>query len=1001
LPNIVWSTFDTLSLEGQHLSVNSFRHAFADSVRELDTFVHKELLLGLSLSDLGFHVDENTVIHDNTANDAEGYSMFSDPKNPFKDMEMSLSDAFLGYPHAAFLTNGVENGNVIYSAEGVARYLDAYHKANRMLALILHGVGGQPGRGTEFCGIKFDNPRFRARSLYMIGPGQMVYVLFYNKSTGKTGMDRVVAHALPWRVARLVLIMRALVNPFAGTLIERTGGRVARAVQAHSVLSISGKQMTSDQLSAELLDWFKTKLGVQVRLRLFRQFVIAVQRKRMPKAFETIKRAMNVVDAQAGHTTETAETHYAIDADEVNMFAEDTIIKYIAASAMWWKVLFDGMDDMLTARELGLSLTAETTVVEGTRNHGNTVLTLKEDDIKAIAENVNQGGKLSREIADHLVGSIGLVGIDALKELLTRATEVVAPAASTIAAVLDVEPKHIAMLCKYLKKPSAVWSSDAQAQAMIHMMKRETSLLIVLPTGGGKSALFGSMQYADDGVTVVIFPLRALMLDQIGTANKRDPLNVWKVWSPSLQIAQGTVVAQVESLKGTGFLHWCVRLSSQNHLARVVLDEAHLIPTSLRFRDVMQQLDPIVQTGVPIVCLSATVPPTLEPALKRLIGGPTWRVIRTGTQKRNIHYRVGCYASKAAALESLKKHVRYYEGQLEPVEGILIIVRSKGDADEVGSKRKLNCPVYHSDIPDDERDKLSQDWIAGRFTTIVATPGLGTGVHHQGCRIVIHFNLPYGMIGFAQDTGRAGRANLFGLSIILYWKPFPTLTEEDHSGCQALTDMLESVRCMRSYMSRFLDGEALSVTCSNGLALCGRCVEPMRRAMSRAIPAGTDWPDTGADTPLRSGALVPHIIPLRDSAAPVAPPAPHPPVPLLPLPSTPSTPSVSSIRAGKQPEQEPPPEVAGSIGSFTDSSGSSRHTPKYQGASDFFSGLVSQAGSPMSGVQPQMSLQEARDIRQAQRESMGFLPSSSSRGETSAAGRDNTAVFSYGESSQS
>ena len=68
--------------------------------------------------------------------------------------------------------------------------------------------------------------------------------------------------------------------------------------------------------------------------------------------------------------------------------------------------------------------------------------------------------------------------------------------------------------------------------------------------------------------------------------------------------------------------------------------------------------------------------------------------------------------------------------------------------------KELGCSHYHAAVIDKE-ERLEQ-WLAvsGIITAISA---LSTGVDYPGIVFVLHVGLPYGMIDFAQESGRAGR----------------------------------------------------------------------------------------------------------------------------------------------------------------------------------------------------------------------------------------------------
>lgn len=408
-----------------------------------------------------------------------------------------------------------------------------------------------------------------------------------------------------------------------------------------------------------------------------------------------------------------------------------------------------------------------------------------------------------------------------------------------------VEPKHLVLLRRFLKNPKAVWTGTAQAQALVHVLQRRTSLLCVLRTGGGKSVLFASMPYIETGVTLVIYPLRALFLDQCIDSERRDPHRPFIRWTAKLEVRSGIVVAMIEQLTSPAFIYWCTTMKARRLLNRIVLDECHVIITASDYRPVMLGLRGLVQQEIPIICVSATVPPIMEQALCLSVGTPSWKVVRESTQRRNLHLRLAEYLSPTLALEALVAHVKLFQQRLQPGEGILILCRTYYDVNKVAEA--TSSAKYTSHMSEDEKDSVAEAWLSGSISTVVSTSALGTGVHHQACRYVIHYLMGYGFVPYGQEGGRAGRDDKDCLALMLYSRPYPDGNPVDVSGYEALKEMLDGDKCMRFYMSRYLDGEALQITCSSsGYAECGRCVEAMRRANLRAGTTldSTDAPDT-------------------------------------------------------------------------------------------------------------------------------------------------------------
>ncbi|KAG8740484.1 ATP-dependent DNA helicase sgs1 [Ceratobasidium sp. 414] len=201
-----------------------------------------------------------------------------------------------------------------------------------------------------------------------------------------------------------------------------------------------------------------------------------------------------------------------------------------------------------------------------------------------------------------------------------------------------MDPKHLVMLRRFTLDPDARWTTVGQAQAIVHVLRRATSLLAVLPMGAGKSFLFGSLPLVEPGVTVVVLPLRALAADQIDAAEAHQraleatehhqgrDLSLCP-WNERLT-SDGLIAMPAETVaENPSFRIWMDVLMAQGWLNRIVLDEAHLMVTSSNYRPTLAHLCYLTSRAVPLIALTATLPPALESELQTLLGFPTWRVI--------------------------------------------------------------------------------------------------------------------------------------------------------------------------------------------------------------------------------------------------------------------------------------------------------------------------------------------------------------------------------------
>lgn len=926
-------------VEDTEIDFRSYFAAVEDLIVDAEQFIMEKVLLGVSPEEAGFTLQYDTRIVDNYSDMSPKYSFISDKRNPFWQLDKSLATRFITAPGAAHLWDSAQRTTAInelpWRKSEVDRWISDCDCATKSLAVCVQNIGGATGRGTEITSLNAENMGFRIRSMFFRNPGTLVFVLSYNKTTSNTGLDRIIAHAVPFRLGRLIIMMHALVYPLVGQFLRKwaTSGEARQTTQRTSVFPLRGKQMTSDQLGTAMQRAFEDKLSVGFRLRTHRHLTIALQRHLLPGVFAAFRKAIAILDAQAGHNSETAASNYAILVEEFHHLDHSTVLKYIAASMMWWvktspRILLpqevaeaqkalplinsDSTPD--TSLKPGLVLAAGTTLTDVVRE------LVKAADPKA----------LTTELANQLVGAIGgFLGLSSLSpqrstgsppahlvqphampsdvdsdthslpsagtsasslrdsavnrdssdasapvrssspksagqgEVPSPFADALLPAINHLASRLALvgpqpsssdpttapqdpfpyaevrhvppipEAKHLELLRRYTGDEKAVWTLPAQAKALTSVLSRLRSLLVVLPTGSGKTVLFASLPVIEFGTTVVIFPLHALMVDQLqAAAAKGIPMIPWTV---GLSPPDPSVVAVSVERAGTDhrFKDWCIRLKAAGRLNRIVIDEAHLLCTSRSFRQVMDRMSGFVRIGVPLVALTGTLPPSMEPLLNRQLGQPSWSVVREPTQRANIALRTAKYACEEHALAALKMHVRRFEAQLQPGEGLLVMCRTHDDVRKVSEL--LNCPGYTSH-PEDEavRDKSATDWLAGRVPTIAATSALGTGVNHPRCRAVFHFNVPYGMVGYGQEVGRVGRDGFLAFAFLIHWHPPPGPPEFDEEGWHPLMQMLYDPRCIRSHMSLYLDGRALQNSCAGtGYEPCDRCTQAMERAAQR------------------------------------------------------------------------------------------------------------------------------------------------------------------------
>lgn len=314
-----------------------------------------------------------------------------------------------------------------------------------------------------------------------------------------------------------------------------------------------------------------------------------------------------------------------------------------------------------------------------------------------------------------------------------------------------------------------------QDQAIRSVLDRQETL-VLFPTGGGKSLCYQVPAAVQDGLTLVISPLVALMQDQVQQLNDRG-LSATFVNSSlsSWEIEQRFVNAR----NGMYKLFYCSPERLKTHLFEaemeklnirlVAIDEAHCISQwghdfRPSYRDIRPSLESIAES-VSWVALTATATPEVRDdivknlefenpnIISRGFDRPNlkWWVIQSNKKDQKLLTAVNRAAGKGAGL--------IYGGTRRNCERL---------ADLISRKLGIKTAAYHAGFEDEDRNRIQQQWISGEVPLVVATNAFGMGIDKADCRYVIHYEMPYSLEAYYQEAGRAGRDGEESYPILLF-----------------------------------------------------------------------------------------------------------------------------------------------------------------------------------------------------------------------------------------
>jgi ATP-dependent DNA helicase RecQ len=308
-----------------------------------------------------------------------------------------------------------------------------------------------------------------------------------------------------------------------------------------------------------------------------------------------------------------------------------------------------------------------------------------------------------------------------------------------------------------------------QREAVSALLRPGGRVLLVAPTGGGKSLCYQLPALALPGTALVVSPLVALMEDQVRSLVARG-IPATFVASVLSREENGRRIARIrrgeyklvyaapERLGHEALLDAVARAG----LSLVAVDEAHCIvqwghefrPDYLRIGEALGRLCP----PRAIACTATATRDARAEIARRLGWSPRETVtILRGFARPNLTLEV-------RRVEGRREATRAALGALEsalaaPGAGIVYAATRKVAEATASALQEagLVAPVYHAGLSPDERARASADFSLGRTRLIVATNAFGMGIDRPDVRIVLHVQPPASVEAYYQEVGRAGR----------------------------------------------------------------------------------------------------------------------------------------------------------------------------------------------------------------------------------------------------
>ncbi len=379
-------------------------------------------------------------------------------------------------------------------------------------------------------------------------------------------------------------------------------------------------------------------------------------------------------------------------------------------------------------------------------------------------------------------------------------------------------------------------------EEIINNILQGNDVLVLMPTGAGKSLCYQIPAMIRDGVGVVISPLIALMQDQVDALTqlgvRANYLNSSQTYQEQREIERRLVAGDIDLLYvAPERLAQDTMLDLLDNLpiGLFAIDEAHCVSQwGHDFRVDYLELSLLHQRypHVPRIALTATADDRTQQEIIRRLDLGEAKQFKCGFDRPNIQYRV-------TEKESTKQQLLHFLNREHTNDSGIVYCLSRKKVDQVAGwlvDEGFKALPYHAGMGTEQRAENQQRFLREDGIIMVATIAFGMGIDKPDVRFVAHLDLPKSLEAYYQETGRAGRDGLpatawmtYGVQDVITLRQMlessngnETFKKAERFKLEAILGFCEISSCRRQNLLQYF-GEEMENACGN----CDTCLSPV------------------------------------------------------------------------------------------------------------------------------------------------------------------------------